>query len=261
MTRHSIRQRSTHSDSANGLIFGRNPVLEMMRGSAAAIEGLLVADGTQGLGPLVAEARKLGIPIEAIARQMLDALVGGGNHQGVAVRTKPFAFAPFEDLLGEKPALLVLLDGVLDPQNLGAIVRSAEVLGAGGVVIPKDRSTTVTPASVRASSGAAAHLPIAQVVNLVRSIEEMKANGYWIVGLDAAGSSRFQDLPALDRVALVVGGEGRGIRPLVTRACDFVVGIPVRGRVGSLNAGAAAAIALHELSNRLSAAAPGGAVR
>lgn len=261
MTRHSFRQRPAPADSANGLIFGRNPVLEMMRGSPAGIERMFVADGSQGMGSLVAEARGLGIAIETIARSMLDAMVGTGNHQGVAVRTKPFAFMPFEDLICEKPTLLVLLDGVLDPQNLGAIIRSAEVLGAGGVVIPKDRSATVTPASMRASSGATAHLPIAQVVNLVRSIDELKANGYWVVGLDSAGSSRFQDLPALDRVALIVGGEGLGMRPLVTRACDFVVGIPVRGRVGSLNAAAAAAIALHELSNRLSAAGAGGPIR
>jgi 23S rRNA (guanosine2251-2'-O)-methyltransferase len=144
------------------------------------------------------------------------------------------------------------LDGITDPQNLGAIVRSAEVLGAGGIILPRDRNAGVTPAVVRASSGAAVHLPISQVVNLVRALEQVKDAGYWIVGLDAAGRSGFQELPPFERVAIVIGSEGKGIRPLVARACDFMVAIPVRGRVASLNAAAAAAIGIHELATRLS---------
>ena len=236
-------------------------MLEALRGASGSVDKVLVVAGSQGTDPIVAEARAHGVPVEILGRDALDALIGSGNHQGVAIRAKPFAYIAFEDLVEATPAMVVLLDGILDPQNLGAIIRSAEVLGAGGIVLPKDRSATVSPAAVRASSGAAIHLPVAQVVNLVRAIEVLKSKGFWVVGLDAGGTSRFQDLPAFDRVALVVGGEGRGMRSLVVRACDFVVGIPVRGRVTSLNASAAAAIALHELAARLPTATAGARIR
>lgn len=251
MARHSFRQRSPRSAAAIDVLFGRNPVLEVMRLAPGTIEKLWVAHGADISERLVADARALGILVEIVDRQVLDAMTGQGHHQGVALQTKPFAFMAVEDLIQRAPGMVAVLDGIVDPQNLGAIVRAAEVLGAGGVVIPKDRSASVTPAVIRASSGAAVHLPMAQVVNLVRGLEQLKAAGYWIVGLDAEGRSTFQDLPRFDRVALVVGSEGHGMRPLVARACDFVVAIPVRGRVASLNAATAAAIGLHELGSRL----------
>jgi 23S rRNA (guanosine2251-2'-O)-methyltransferase len=251
MPRHSIRQRSNRSAAAIDVLFGRNPVLEVMRLAPDTIQKLWVARGADMGERLVADARTTGVVVEIVDRQALDAMTGGGHHQGVALQTKPFAFMAVENLIQRAPAMLAVLDGIVDPQNLGAIVRAAEVLGAGGVVIPKDRSASVTPAVIRASSGAAVHLPMAQVVNLVRGLEQLKESGYWIVGLDAEGRSTFQDLPRFERVALVVGSEGHGMRPLVTRACDFVVAIPVRGRVASLNAATAAAIGLHELGSRL----------
>jgi 23S rRNA (guanosine2251-2'-O)-methyltransferase len=222
-----------------------------MQASPHTVEKLYVARGVQAADRVAAEAKALGIALEVTERSVLDRITGGGHHQGIAARTKPFAFAPIEQMLRDAPRLLVVLDGITDPQNLGAIVRSAEVLGAGGAILPKDRSVGVTPAVIRASSGAAVHLPVAQVVNLVRALEQVKEAGYWIVGLDAAGRSRFQDLPPFERLALVVGGEGKGIRPLVARSCDFTVAIPVRGRVTSLNASAAAAIGLYELAARM----------
>ncbi len=225
--------------------------MEVLRGSPTGIEKLYVAEGAQGIEPLLSLARRVGVEMETVARQVLDDMTRGGHHQGVVVTTKPLTVVAVEDLIGSVPSLLVALDGILDPQNLGAILRAAEVLGAGGVVLPKDRSAGVTAAAIRASSGAAIHLPIAQVVNLVRALEELKAAGYWIVGLDAAATSRFHDLPSLERVVLVVGGEGCGIRPLVGRACDFTVAIPVRGRVASLNAAAAVAIALYAIGERV----------
>ncbi len=252
MPRHSFRRRQPRAAAvSNEMIFGRNPVLEAIRGAPTGIDRLYVADGVRDAASIVADARSLGLAVEVVARDVLDDLASGGNHQGVVARIKPVRLAAIEDLVSQAPAMVVVLDGILDPQNLGAIIRAAEVLGAGGVVIPKDRSATVTSAAIRASSGAALHLPIAQVVNVVRSLEQLKEAGYWVVGLDAAGSSRFQDLPRLERVALVIGGEGRGMRSLVERACDFVVAIPVRGRVASLNAASAAAIGLHELAERM----------
>ncbi len=257
MARHSFRHGSDRSAPASDLLFGRNPVLEVMRSAPQRIEKIYVVRGTDGTDRVVAEARTLGLAVETTDRQSLDALTHGGHHQGFAVQTKPFSFTTLEALLEIAPPMVVGLDGIVDPQNLGAIVRAAEVLGAGGVVIPKDRSTSVTPAVIRASSGAAIHLPIVHVVNLVRGLEELKGHGYWVVGLDATGGSTFQDLPRFKRVALVVGNEGRGMRPLVARTCDFVVAIPVRGRVASLNAATAAAIGLHELWSRLDASVPG----
>ena len=253
MPRHSFRQRRSEAPPTSDVLFGLRPVLEAMRVSPDVLERLYLARGVQAAGRLAEEARALGITIEVTDRGSLDRMTAGGHHQGVAARAKPFSFAQADQLLRSAPRMVVVLDGITDPQNLGAIVRSAEVLGAGGVILPRDRSVGVTPAVVRASSGAAVHLPVAQVVNLVRAMEQIKDRGYWIVGLDGAGRSRFQDLPPFERVALVVGGEGRGIRPLVSRACDFMVAIPVRGRITSLNAAAAAAIGLYELSTRLPA--------
>ena len=164
---------------------------------------------------------------------------------------RAFEYAPVEEVLARRPPLLVALDGIMDPGNLGAIVRSAEVLGAGGILLPRDRSAPVTPAVVRAASGASLHLPIARVVNLVRTLAQAKELGYWVVGLDLAGPARFRELPDLERAVLVVGGEGKGARHLVLGACDFRVRIPVRGRIASLNASVAAGIGIYELSARL----------
>ncbi len=247
MRRHSSPSRRAPDD----VIFGVNPVLEALRASPGAVAILYLAAGTEGSERLTSEAHAHGVAVEVTDRAALDRLTAGGNHQGVAARARPIAVVPLEDLLSRTPPLVVIADGITDPQNLGAIIRSAEVLGAGGIILPRDRSAGITPAVVRASSGAAMHLAITQVVNLVRATEQAKAAGYWIVGLDASSRTRFQDLPALDRVALVVGSEDRGMRPLVARTCDFVVAIPVRGRVTSLNASAAAAIALHEIAMRL----------
>jgi 23S rRNA (guanosine2251-2'-O)-methyltransferase len=238
------------------VLFGLNPVLEVMRASPSAIEKLYVARGVQVAERILDEARSQGVVVEIVDRQILDGLTSGGHHQGVAAHTKPFSFLSIEEMLVHPPQIVTVLDGIEDPQNLGAIIRSTEVLGGGAVVITRDRSAGVTPAVIRASSGAAIHLPVVQLVNLARGLEQLKAGGYWIVGLDAAGQSRFQDLPRFDRVALVVGNEGSGMRTLVTRSCDFVVAIPVRGRIGSLNAATAAAIGLHELASRLPLPSP-----
>lgn len=250
MRRHSSRSRRGEL-AADDVIFGVNPVLEALRASPDALVTVYVMPATEGGERVAGEARARTIAVSTADRVALDRLTGGGNHQGVAARVRPVSLVRLEDILRNPPALLVLLDGITDPQNLGAIIRSAEVLGAGAVILPQDRSAGVTPTVVRASSGAVVHLAVVSVVNLVRAIEQLKQVGYWIVGLDAVGSTRFQDLPTFERAALLVGSEGRGMRPLVARACDFVVTIPVRGRVTSLNASAAAAIGLYEMAMRL----------
>jgi 23S rRNA (guanosine2251-2'-O)-methyltransferase len=251
MRRH---KRSHAPPSATSIVFGVNPVLELLRAAPESIEQLWVA-GEADASRVRAEAAHLGVAVERADRPTLDRLSAGGHHQGVAARTRPFAYADIDTVLDGGADLLVALDGITDPQNLGAIVRSAEVLGAGGLILPRDRSAPVTPAVVRASAGATAHLPITQVVNLVRALGLAKDRGYWIIGLALDGSSTFQGLPALDRALVVIGSEGKGARPLVLDACDFRVRIPQRGRVGSLNASVAAAIGLYAVGERLQAAA------
>jgi 23S rRNA (guanosine2251-2'-O)-methyltransferase len=258
MRRHSSRPPTRSTPESTGIVFGANPVLETLAAAPESIQ-VVVIDPRSEAGTRVGErARELGVAVESVERSALERLTGGGHHQGVAARTRPFVYTAFEDVLARAAPLLVALDGVTDPQNLGSILRSAEVLGAGGVVLPRDRAAAVTPAAIRAASGASAHLPVAQVVNLVRALEEAKLQGYWIVGLDVGGVSRFQQLPALERALLVVGGEAQGIRPLVRRGCDFLVGIPVQGRVASLNAAVATAIGLYVLGERLRADRPQG---
>jgi len=251
MTRHTFRRPRNQPTPSTNLVYGLNPVREVVARSPRMIATLYVAHGIRGAESVVAEARRHGVAIEVVEGHALERMSGGGNHQGVAAQTKAFEFEAIEDVVGGAASLVVVLDGVTDPQNVGAIIRSAEVLGAGALVLPKDRSATISATVLRASSGAAVHLPVAQVVNVARTLEQLKAAGYWIVGLDAAGTSGFRDLPALERAAIVIGGEGKGIRPLVAKACDFMVAIPVRGRVSSLNAAAAAAIGIHEIANRV----------
>lgn len=255
MPRHSIRQRRNEPAPTASLVYGLNPVREVMASSPGMIAVMYVARGLRAADALVADARRGGVAVEIAEADALDRMTAGGNHQGVVARTKPFEFRAIEDVIDASPRLVVVLDGVTDPQNVGAILRSGEVLGAGAMILPKDRSAAISPTVLRASSGAAVHLPVAQVVNVTRGLEQLKAAGYWIVGLDAAGTSRFQQLPSFERVAIVIGGEGKGIRPLVIKACDFLVAIPVRGRVASLNAAAAAAIGIHEVANRVFRAA------
>ena len=245
------RHKRPHAASpAPTIVYGANPVLELLAAAPESVEQLWVAAEADA-ARVRAAAAEAGITVEQADRPTLDRLSGGGHHQGVAVRTRPFAYAELEDILDAGAPLLIALDGITDPQNLGAIARSAEVLGAGGLVLPRDRSAAITPAVVRASAGATAHLPIAQVVNLVRALESAKGRGYWTVALTLDGSSTFQQLPELEHALLVIGSEGKGARPLVLEACDFRVRIPQAGRVGSLNASVAAAIGLYALADRM----------
>jgi len=243
-----MRRRPSRSTPANSasLIFGVHSVTELLRAAPGSIERVWIADGAEA-ARIRGEAAGAGVEVETTDRATLDRMTSGGRHQNVVARARPFAYAELDEVLARGSPMLVALDGVTDPQNLGAIARSAEVLGASALILPRDRSAPVTAAAIRASAGATAHLPIAQVVNLTRALGEAKERGYWIVGLATAGSSQFQDLPPLDRVVLVVGSEDKGARPLVRETCDFLVQIPQRGRVESLNASVAAAIGIYEL--------------
>jgi len=202
-------------------------------------------------------ARDAGVPVRHEEGRVLDRLVGGARHQDVVASVGPFRYVAFAELAASGAELLLLLDGVVDPRNLGALLRTAEAAGVGGVILPRDRSAEITPVVTRTSAGATAYLRIAQVSNVARCLDELRALGYWIVGLWPQARESLYALRLPDRVTLVVGGEGKGIRPLVLRHCDFLAAIPMRGRVESLNASVAGGIALFELVRRRLGSPPG----
>jgi 23S rRNA (guanosine2251-2'-O)-methyltransferase len=230
------------------VIPGRRPVAEAVR-AGRALHELLVTRDDAGLGTLVALAREQGVAVRVVSRAELDVVTDGAVHQGVAALGEPPTAAPISALTDA--TLVVAVDGITDPQNLGAIARSAEACGAAGLVVPKRRSAPVTPAVEKAAAGALSWLPIVPVTNLVRALGQLADLGLWSVGLDGDAPETLWASPLLDgRVVLVIGAEGAGLSRLVRERVDGLVRIPLRGRVGSLNASAAAAVALAEVVRR-----------
>lgn len=235
-------------------LYGLNPVREFLRAGDEGIAELWLGEGGERgrvFADLARLAQERGAKVREAPRQKLDRLAGTDRHQGVVAVVADFRYRELEDLLegaraaGEAP-LFVVLDGILDPQNLGAIIRSAHALGAHGVVIPKDRAAGVTPAASKASAGAVEHCPVARVTNLSQALERMKGAGVWTVATDAGATEDLSRVDLSVPTALVLGSEGAGVRLLVRRTCDRVARIPMKGKVGSLNASASAAIALYE---------------
>jgi len=236
-------------------VYGVNPVRELLRAGGEGVHELWLASGAErerAFGELARRASELGAKVRNAPRQKLDRLAGTDRHQGVVALVSEYRYRDLEELLAlagaaGEPPLLVVLDGIEDPQNLGAIIRSAHALGAHGVVIPRDRAAGVTPAATKASAGAVEHCPVARVTNVAQALEILKERGIWTVATDAQATEDLADLDLTTPTALVIGSEGRGVRPLVRRTCDLAVRIPMKGRVGSLNASASAAIALYEV--------------
>lgn len=240
------------------LLYGINPVNEALTsGSRQPLELILphgrLAPRLEALHEL---ARQRKVRVRLVERAELDRLAGHSRHQQVLLRLPPFVYAELENLLtawrdSGRPAFFLLLDGVTDPHNFGAILRSAEVVGCHGVIVAKDRSCPVTPVVEKTAAGALSYLPLCQVTNLARTLEELKRAGIWCYGL--AGDEGSQDLFGSELegdLALVVGSEGSGMRPNVRRHCDGLLAIPMRGRVGSLNASVAASVALFEVARQ-----------
>lgn len=250
--------------SGTELVYGLNPVRELLLASPGEVRRLLVCR-RRGVEELRALAARAGIPVEQAERGRLSRLAGTEAHQGVVALCRPFRYAELEEIVerwrasGER-ALILALDGIQDPGNLGSLLRSAEACGAHGVIIPRDRACGVTPAAVKASAGAARHLPVARVTNLSAALRELKRAGLWVVGTDAAAPTALWQLDASLDLVVVIGGEGTGMRPLVARQCDLVVSIPLRGRIGSLNAAVAGAVVMFEILRQraLSATAASG---
>jgi 23S rRNA (guanosine2251-2'-O)-methyltransferase len=250
-------RKSQAPREAAELLVGRNPVLESLR-THTPCTALYVAVGIDvddRISEIVRTATDRGIPLLEISRAELDRMTGGVLHQGVGLQVPPFTYEPFEDLVAASAEatapLLVALDGVTDPRNLGAVVRSAAAFGAQGVFLPERRAAGMTATAWRTSAGAAARIPIAQVVNLTRALKQCQEAGFVVAGLDADGSTSLYDLEAaVGPLVIVVGSEGRGLSRLVGATCDLRVSIPMQSTVESLNASVAAAITLAEVARR-----------
>jgi 23S rRNA (guanosine2251-2'-O)-methyltransferase len=248
-------------EQQTGALVGRRPVLEALR-AGRPVSRVLVSRTAHVRGPLrtiVDEARARRVPVQVVDPRRLDALGGGAPHQGVAALGAVEALVDLEDLLRQVRAqnqapFFVVLDGVEDPHNLGAIIRTAEAAGAHGVVIPRRRAAGLGPAVARAAAGATAYLPVAGVGNLPAALEHLKAHGVWVIGADASAPERYDAVSLAPPIALVLGGEGRGLHRLVRDRCDRLVRIPLRGRVESLNVSVAAALLLFEVTRRRDAA-------
>jgi 23S rRNA (guanosine2251-2'-O)-methyltransferase len=239
---------------ADQIIYGINPVLEALKADRPWLNKIIIAEGRHGtpLKRIQQLARKKGVPVQLRVKEVLTKLAGRENHQGVVGLLAGFPYSTFEDLLRaahSKPGrvCVLVLDGIEDPQNLGSLIRTAEACGVIGVILPKDRAAGVTPAVVKASAGAAVHTPLVRVTNLANTLEELKKEGFWIVGADSRAEKPLYEMGFDMNVGLVIGGEGRGIRPLVLEKCDFAISIPMKGKISSLNASVAGAVILFEI--------------
>jgi len=234
------------------LLYGRNAVRESLLANRRQHQRLLISDGTEQharVHEIVQIAIERGIEVKRTLRNDLDAMVSG-NHQGIVLLTSAYPYAEalnLAELASDRCALLAL-DGIADPQNVGTLLRTAEITGIGGVVIPTDRAASITPAVVNASAGAVEHLNVVQEVNLTRWLIRAKDAGFWVVGLagDDDASSLFE-VSMQPPVVIVIGSEGAGLRRLVRETCDIVAAIPMAGKIASLNAAVAGSIALYEV--------------
>ncbi len=246
------REDLPREQEADGLIEGRNAVIEALR-SGAAIDKIYIAKGDTdaALGHIAAKGKAAGAVVVNVDRRKLDFMSRTHSHQGVIAVSAVREYAEVEELLerarerGEQP-LLVVCDELSDPHNLGAVIRTAECAGAHGVIIPKRRSAGLTAVVAKTSAGAVAHLPVARVPNLTQTLQDLKKQGIWVFGTAADGETALYEADLKGPAALVIGSEGSGMSRLVAQQCDFRLSIPMRGKLNSLNASAAAAIVLYE---------------
>jgi 23S rRNA (guanosine2251-2'-O)-methyltransferase len=230
------------------IVYGRNPVREALRGRRAVLR-IWATNSTLGEAWLT----QAEVPLIAVAGEEIERRAGSEAHQGVCAEVEPYRYSDAAELYAPGPGskggsdqLIVALDQVQDPQNLGAICRTAECAGVAGVVVPERRSAEVTAAVCKASAGAVEHLPIARVRNLADFLAEVKSAGFWCYGADRDGSSGYESVDWSGRAVLVLGSEGRGLRPRVAAMCDALVALPVRGKIESLSVSAAAAVLIYE---------------
>lgn len=232
------------------VLYGIHAVEEALA-TKRPLERLLVARGRGGqrVQEMVGAARAANVPVRFVNRDELDRLAGTAKHQGVVALAGTRHYLELEDLIARarKPAFFLLLDGVEDPRNLGAILRTAHCAGVDGVVLPERRAAGITPAVEKVSAGASEHIPVARVTNLGRALEQLKEAACWLVGLDEAAPKDYTAVDLTDSLGVVVGGEGKGLRQHVEAKCDFVVSIPSFGAISSLNVSVATGVMLYEV--------------
>lgn len=232
---------------------GKNPVTEALKANRP-IDKLLVAKGVKpaSVAPILQLAKRRGIVVQYVKRHKLDHVTGGVPHQGVVAMAAPRHYSDLAEVLnlaqkrGDLPLLLVL-DGIEDPHNLGSIIRTADAAGVHGVIIPKRRAVGLTPTVAKTSAGAVEYVPVVRVTNLVHTLKELKQEGFWVTGAEAAGDRSYTEVDFTEPTVIVIGSEGKGISRLVRENCDYVVRLPMRGTVNSLNASVAAGIMLYEV--------------
>jgi 23S rRNA (guanosine2251-2'-O)-methyltransferase len=227
-------------------IYGIRPVVEALGSGRRKVFEVIDAVGSE---EVVKAAAARSVDVKRASRQRVDEFARGGVHQGVAAHVGPYPYSGLGEILSTSEPLVLLLDGITDPRNLGAVLRTADAAGASGVVIPKDRAVGVTAAAVKASAGASEHVRVAIETNLRRAIDEMKGAGLWVYAAEVGGMP-YTELDLAGAVALVLGSEGRGVRRLVREGCDGTVSIPMLGAVESLNVSVASAVLLYEARRR-----------
>ena len=244
-------QKEKSLDVANdNLIFGRNSVIEALEASRKLEKVLVLDGGTGSLRKIIGLAKASKVRVEFVDRKTLDRLSGGANHQGVVAKGQVFEYSNVDSICeaaatnGEDPFILIL-DGIEDPHNLGAILRTGECAGVHGIIIPERRAASVDSVAMKVAAGAAEYVKVARVKNLSRTLDELKNKGVWIVGLDMYGE-RYYEQNLKGPIALVVGNEGKGISRLIKEKCDYMISIPLKGKVSSLNASNAVAVAVYE---------------
>ena len=222
------------------IIYGIRPVVEALKSRRRRVSEVLDSTGSEEVSSAAGS-----VPIRKAQRSRVDELARGGVHQGVVARVESYPYSSLEEILAAPQPLVLVLDGVTDPRNLGAVLRAADGAGASGVVIPKDKAVGVTAAAVKASAGASEHVRVARVTNLRRAVDSLKAANIWIYAAEAGGTD-YAKLDLAGPTAFVLGSEGRGVRRLVREACDGTVSVPMLGAVSSLNVSGAAAVLAYE---------------
>ncbi len=261
----SVKTRSTRKTAVNkparpkkaelneDILLGRNAVREAIK-SGRSINRILIAEGSHGgsISEIINLAKERHLVLQSISTDKLDMLCGGQRHQGVAAYAAPVDYVELDDILnlakdrGEDP-FLILLDELEDPHNLGAILRTADAVGAHGILIPKHRSCPLSSVVAKTSAGAVEYVPVARIGNVSQTLENLKKQGLWVAGADMDGTENYYEANLTGPIVLVIGSEGHGVSRLTKEACDFIVKIPMRGKVNSLNASNAAAILAYEI--------------
>ncbi len=236
------------------VIFGMNSLLEALKSQNGMINKIVIAKGRGGktVQRILNLAKQNDISVEFRERGYLDRQAGQKNHQGVIGYRETFAYVSVDDVIANRHVdfnnnLILILDSITDPQNLGSLIRTAHCCGANGVIIPENRSAAITAAVMKGSAGALCHTPVARVVNLANTIEYLKEKGFWIYGTDPASSNKVNTFDYKGHIGLVMGSEGRGMRPLIKKKCDFLISIPIVGKIDSLNVSVAAGIVLYDI--------------